>query len=585
MESKTRIPVAAGMIVALIEVAWRASPLLLGLGILTEILVGLSVPVAGIGLGLLAEGLAQQLRGMTMFGVGLLACGVGFQWILGGIGARLRLGLMEKTGFHYERTLVDAVCGLQVLDLLNDPEFQNRLFLARDQVARAGHAINILINALSSLARSLATVGILLYLDQIWLALVVMAAVMGWSSMKAAALVEQAQTQGGQYQRQARQLVDAVMDVDVAAQVRIWNAAQNIRTVVGNLYRQGILPVKQAALRGLALKAATTVLYMGTFAGLILLTMQGGQVRTSVLVTLIVLGAQLSGILYGLSQTTGIVRGSLEAIKRVRDVEETIRQSTRLAADALTAPAAEGIRFEQVAFAYQEAAGPALQDLELYLRPGEVVGIVGDNGAGKSTFVSLLLNLFRPTAGRIVGGAGKAGAAVLQDYLRPELQLQDAVGLGSMTTQWSAAQVRCAMEKAGVGSLLGSTGSHLDTQLGPQWGGRDFSGGQWQQLALGRAMMRSDADVLVLDEPTASISPDREHEMLQGLRNIIGEVHALGSQVVVVVSHRLALMKSVDRILVFRDGRIVEDGTHATLMAIPGGNYRHQFEQQSACYA
>src|SRR5690606_28751183 len=114
--------------------------------------------------------------------------------------------------------------------------------------------------------------------------------------------------------------------------------------VVGNLYRQGILPVKQAALRGLALKAATTVLYMGTFAGLILLTMQGGQVRTSVLVTLIVLGAQLSGILYGLSQTTGIVRGSLEAIKRVRDVEETIRQSTRLAADALTAPAAEGIR-------------------------------------------------------------------------------------------------------------------------------------------------------------------------------------------------------------------------------------------------
>lgn len=597
-QGKSLLPEWIRVMGTVIAVAVKSAPLLLVFGIVAELLVGISIPVGSLGLGLLADGLGSGLRETAFAGIALLAAAVGFQWILGGLGARFRLGLMERTGFHFEQRLVGAVATLQTLDLFNQVAFQNALFQARDQVARAGNAINIIINALSSFVRSGFTIGVLVLLDPRWALLVLAAGLMVWSSVKAAMLAEQAQLQGAQQQRQARQLADAVMNVHTAAQVRIWQAAPALRRVVDALYRGYVSGVKGAAWKALALRLATSIAYMGCFAALVLVSVRDGALGIGALVTLIVLGSQLSGILYGLSQTAGALRGGMDAIRRVQEVEAAITEFAAADSDASAMPLATSlpeptdgtdaaaIRFDGVGFAYGAMDGArALQDIDLTLRPGEVVGIVGDNGAGKSTFVSLLLGTLRPGSGRLDGAATKSRSTLLQQYLRPELQLRDAIGMGSAAATWTDAEVRSAISDAGVEGGLGTLAEAPDTMLGTPWGGRDLSGGQWQQVALARALMRPAADVLVMDEPTAAISPDREYDMLQALRALTHKVRAGRRQIAVLVSHRLSLMKDVDRILVFRDGRIVEDGSHAALMALPGGHYRHQFEQQSSCYA
>ncbi|MGW4793862.1 ATP-binding cassette domain-containing protein [Nonomuraea sp. NPDC004297] len=228
-----------------------------------------------------------------------------------------------------------------------------------------------------------------------------------------------------------------------------------------------------------------------------------------------------------------------------------------------------------VAFAYPHTAAPVLDGLDLRVRPGERLAIVGRNGAGKTTLVKLLAGLYAPRRGT---AATRPAVVVFQDFVRYPLPLRDNVRLGAPAFDGTDADVLAALEAVDALDLLRDLPDGLDTPLSRAFtGGRDLSGGQWQKVALARAVYALDADrrrVLIVDEPTAHLDARAEREVFDRLLD-----HTRG-RTLVLISHRFATVRRADRIAVLDGGVIIEQGSHAELMST-GGPYAHWYRLQA----
>ncbi len=249
------------------------------------------------------------------------------------------------------------------------------------------------------------------------------------------------------------------------------------------------------------------------------------------------------------------------------------------------------VRFENVGFKYPTKDAWALRGIDLTIRAGEKVALVGHNGAGKTTFVKLMTGLYKPTEGRIlVDGRDVADwertallarfGVVFQDFNQYQLSLRENVGVGSVPRMDDEEQVLRATDLGGAAPLVTELAEKggLDAALG-QWfrGGVELSGGQWQKVALSRAFMREDADILVLDEPTAALDAESEHTVFE-------RFHALAKgRTTLVISHRFPTVRMADRILVLEGGKVKEEGTHDFLLA-QNGLYARLFRLQAQGY-
>lgn len=250
-------------------------------------------------------------------------------------------------------------------------------------------------------------------------------------------------------------------------------------------------------------------------------------------------------------------------------------------------PTPPEVRFEKVSFGYPGAEREVLKDIDLVLRPGETVALVGRNGAGKTTVVKLLLGLHRPTRGKIlVDGVDAATlhpaelrrrvGVILQDFARWQFSAADNVGIGWLPSIDDRGAIERAVDDAGARAVVERLPRGLDTALGRAFGGDELSGGQWQRVALARAFMRG-SKLLVLDEPTAALDAEGEHEVFQRLRDLKHGRTAL------IITHRFSTVRMADRIVVIEDGRVIEEGSHSALVA-QGGRYAVLFELQAAGY-
>jgi len=242
------------------------------------------------------------------------------------------------------------------------------------------------------------------------------------------------------------------------------------------------------------------------------------------------------------------------------------------------------IELSAVSFRYPGADRLALGGVNLTLRRGESVALVGLNGAGKTTLAKLLLGLYRPSEGQILydgrsvseydlGSLRRRMGCLFQDFVKYLLTVRDNVAFGAESEPEDCV-IQRAIEQAGATDLVQSAGG-LDAQLGKQFGGTDLSGGEWQKLALARALIR-DVDFLVLDEPSASLDADAEYEVYVRFKEMAGD------RICLLISHRFTTVSIADRIVVLSDGRIVEEGSHSELMDRAGvyaRMYRMQAEQ------
>lgn len=253
-------------------------------------------------------------------------------------------------------------------------------------------------------------------------------------------------------------------------------------------------------------------------------------------------------------------------------------------------PSEQGIQLHGLSFCYPGSEKPTLNRIDLQIHPGEMIALVGENGAGKTTLAKLLCRLYDPTEGRITWNGQDLRqlqldslrsriAVVMQDYARFPATLRENVGWGYLPKLEEDHAIDAALQDAGIDYVVNELAQGLETPLGKQLeDGVDLSGGQWQRLAIARALMRlSEAELLVFDEPTAALDPKNEHEIYRIFKTI-----AQG-RMAVVVSHRLALAKMADRIIVLEHGKIVEAGTHEALME-QGERYYTMFTRQASSY-
>jgi ATP-binding cassette subfamily B protein len=247
------------------------------------------------------------------------------------------------------------------------------------------------------------------------------------------------------------------------------------------------------------------------------------------------------------------------------------------------------LRFENVGFRYPGKDVWALRGLTLTIPAGESLAIVGKNGAGKTTFVKLLARLYRPTEGRILLAGidieqwppeelRRRISVLFQDFNQYQLSLRENIGLGSLEHLADGARVERAAERGGADSVARTLPSGLDSRLGTWFEkGSELSGGQWQKVALARAFMREQADILVLDEPTAALDAEAEHAVFQRFRELSE------GRTTIVISHRFPTVRMAQQIIVLENGTLVEQGSHAELIAL-GGRYAHMFALQAAGY-
>jgi ABC-type multidrug transport system fused ATPase/permease subunit len=244
---------------------------------------------------------------------------------------------------------------------------------------------------------------------------------------------------------------------------------------------------------------------------------------------------------------------------------------------------------EDVHFTYPGADTEAVRGVSLHLRPGDRLALVGHNGSGKTTIVKLMTGLYQPSSGVIsLDGLPLAQwdpealrrriGVIFQDFVRYQFTVGDNIGVGDVRHMDDEERREQAAEQGMALPFIEEMPDGMQTQLG-RWfkKGRELSIGQWQKVALSRAFMRRDAQLLIFDEPTAAMDAEAESEVFDRVQELAA------NQMALLISHRFSTVRMADRIVVLDGGKVIEAGTHEDLMDLQG-RYHMLFQLQAAGY-
>ena len=338
---------------------------------------------------------------------------------------------------------------------------------------------------------------------------------------------------------------------------------------------------------GLALGVVSNAAFYGAYAWIALATIDGSITLGQMTMYLLVFKQGQSSVSSMLSAIGGMYEDNLYLSNLYEFLEQP---SIAWSGSAPQGPdPSAGIVFEHVTFSYPGASAPALVDINLTLAPGKSVGVVGRNGSGKTTLIKLLAGLYPVEHGRILfegrniddwdpEALRRRIGVIFQDFNRYQLQVGENIGVGDEAHLGDAERWSAAAQLGRAAEFIDTLPDKYHTQLG-RWfhDGQELSGGQWQRIALSRAFMREDADILVLDEPTAAMDAETEAEIFEHFRAMTE------AQIVILISHRFSTVRRADQIVVMDRGKIIEQGDHDSLVAADG-QYAKLFELQAQGY-
>jgi ATP-binding cassette, subfamily B, bacterial len=515
-------------------------------------------------------------------------------------GSWTRNRLAEAVGLELDRQIATISASLPGLEHHERADFQDRLEILRQQQGILGTSLNSLVWTVNALVVGVATL-VALGMTTPWLLLLVPFALPSVPlGMVQQRWLKDAETRAATLLRRTRHLQALTADRNAGMELRVFGLRREILDRYVDAYRELRGGFRAARARTTLLELSGELLFLAGLAGAVLLMLwraSHGLATTGQVVMTIYLGQQ-------------VVSSVIEPVRSLAGLGETLRAAGRLLwlqdyargerdARAGTAPAPdrlrEGIVFERVSFRYSGTDRWALRDVSLRIPAGAVVALVGENGAGKTTLVKLLCRMYEPTEGRIlvdgvdlreieVGAWRRRLSAAFQDFARFELTARQAVGVGDLPRLEDEDAMETALERAGAADVMAALPAGGDTQLGARWeGGVDLSTGQWQKLALGRALMRRDPLVVFFDEPTASLDARAEHALFERYAAEAREGAARGA-VTVLVSHRFSTVHSADLILVIDGGGVTELGSHDELI-VRDGLYAELYQLQARAYA
>lgn len=521
----------------------------------------------------------------------VLATAALLRYAVGAASTYLNTAARAEVGGHLYERIARKCVAIPLVDLEN-PEFHNRLQRAREAAAsRVADAVEQTLTASLHIATAFTLVGIVVLAHPAVAAIMVLTLpVMYWAYSTGTQNVWQVYRGQSPEVRRANYLSDLMVDHKAGHEIRLYDLAAYLRQrwhdLMAGVHRQTLAALRRNEFR----RVLASLLPAGiSLAGALLLLEKVSDGALTIGEYVVLVTALLR---FGQELDNGVFTASRlrETLLFCSDFREFLGLPEEVPDRGAVNPfiLTWEIVFQNVHFSYPGSDVPVLKGINLHIRAGEHLALVGENGAGKTTLVKLLLGLYKPTAGRILidgvdlqhisqSARNQAMTAVFQDFTQYHLTLRENVGFGSLAQMQDDLALRRALSASGAESLVDRLPNGMDTVLGKEMGEADLSGGEWQRIAIARAFLR-DASVVVLDEPTAALDPLAEAELYARFAELAA------GRTVLMVTHRLGSARLASRIAVLKEGQIVEEGTHDELVRL-GGEYARMFRAQAHWYA
>jgi ATP-binding cassette subfamily B protein len=571
----------------------------MALGALAEPIGQATYPLFGLWVALVVDGVVESRTALIWTGVAGIAATQAVSFLVQLYAAGLRISLSELVGHAFDREIATLTAQLPGLEHQENPEYRDRLELLRQTQGLLGQSLNALINALNGVVGAIVVLTLLAIASPILLGLIVFALPSFWTARQYQRRIGTAEKRTAPLVRLARQFQELAVDPAAGAELRVSGLQETILERHQTAWCAAQRPILRVERRKALVSIGEQVLFVAGFTlavGVMMWLAYHGQATAGKVLLVAVVGTQVQERVFTPIYAMADLGPALRAAARIRWLRDyaATAQTRTGGVKALPETLVDGLVLENVTFSYPGKSEPALYDLSARLPAGSVIAVVGENGMGKSSLIKLLCRFYEPTAGRVtLDGTDLSGfdlgewrsriSAGFQDFARPEFLVREVVGLGDLEAMEAESGVAKAIRLAGAEEVVQQLPHRLDTQLGSTWeGGVNLSVGQWQKLALARALMREYPLLVVLDEPTASLDAQTESAIFERFAETARSGRTRGA-ITVLVSHRFSTVRTADLILVLDSGRLVEQGSHAELMA-RDGRYAALYRLQATSY-
>jgi len=514
--------------------------------------------------------------------------------VAAGLGFAARQRLTERATLLMRRRLGELTAAIPTIEHFERPEYLKELDLVRQDGGGAlASMFGAVVQQSSAVGRLVLTMGLLATLHPVLCLLPLFGIPSLVASVKAQRIRQQMNERVAELRRLESHLQILSWAEWTAKEMRVFGLQDEVIERHKLVRAQVDQLEDSAALKATLVNTAGWLFFAFGFVGAIALVASeasAGRATIGEVVLALTLAAHVNGQVAVLAWTVTWAMNSLKVGERYVWLTEYATEAARRTVEPAPVPdrIERGITLEDVSFAYTGTAKLALAGVNLHLPAGSTVAVVGENGAGKTTLVKLLSRLYEPTEGRItVDGVDlrrfdvelwrEHTSAGFQDFARFMLLARQSVGVGQVAQVDDSPAVEAALERAHASDVTADLPSGLETQLGRYFkDGVGLSGGQWQKLALGRAMMRPKPLLLVLDEPT-------EHALFERYSGAAQRNAAANGGITLLISHRFSTVRMADLIVVVDQGHVVASGSHAELIA-RGGLYADLYELQARAY-